>query len=117
MDDRFRFLRIDLQEKLIALVVALGLNHRIENGYLCTSEIDELVVEDLRSAVRTSVFEEWHLWRGGSAKNSALYHCYIAYMNNQAIDFVEEDDNGARWFLLSRKSDPYSWGVDAFVGR
>ena len=107
MDDRFRFVRIDLQRELVALVVAMGLKYRIEDGYLCTTEQDELVVEDLRSAVRTSVFEDWHLWRGGVAKDPALYHRYVAYMTEHGIEFVEEDDNGSQWFLSSRKSDPY----------
>ena len=117
MEDRFRFLRTDLQKKLIALVVAMGLRCRIENGYLCTAEADELVVEDLRSAIRTSVFEEWHLWRGGAATNPALYDRNIEYMKTNKIAFDEEDDNGVRWFLLSKRSNPYEWGLENFVTR
>src|SRR5438067_272615 len=112
MDDRFRFLRDDLQQKLIALVAAMGLSYRIEDEYLCTAEKDQYVVEDLRSAVRTSVFEEWHLWRGGSAKEPSLYDRYRAYMAEHGISYVEEDDNGSRWFLLARESNPYEWGVE-----
>ncbi len=74
-----------------------------------------MVVEDLRSAVRTSVFEEWHLWRGGSAREPALYYRYLAYMAEHGIAFIEENDNGSRWFLLSRQSNPYEWGVELFV--
>jgi hypothetical protein len=115
MDDKFCFLRDDLQQKLVALVAAMGLQYRIEDGFLCTSEKDQLVVEDIRSAVRTSVFDEWHLWRGGAGKDPALYQRYRAYMTEHSIQFVEENDNGSRWFLLSRQDDPYGWGVEVFV--
>jgi hypothetical protein len=115
MDDWFRFLRDDLQQKLVALVAAMGLEYRIEDGCLCTSERDKYVVEDLRSAVRTSVFDDWHLWRGGAAKDPSLYDRYRAYMAEHGIRYVEEDDNGSRWFLLGKQDDPYEWGIEVFV--
>lgn len=67
----------------------MGLVYRIEADYLCTAKHDEMVVEDLRSAVRSSVFEEWHLWRAGSARELALYHRYLAYMAEHGIAFIE----------------------------
>jgi len=115
MTDRFRFLRDDLQRRLLRLVAAMELEHREVDGYLCTRERDQYIVEDLRSAVRSSVFDDWHLWRGGAAKAPALHEQYRAYMEAHQIPYVEEDDNGSRWFLLSRSSDPYSWGVEPFV--
>jgi hypothetical protein len=115
MNDCFQFLRADLQQKLIALVVAMGLEYWIEDGRLCTHERDRFVVEDLRSAIRTSVFEDWHLFRGTSAKNPVLYNRYRAYIIERGIPFVEEEDNGSRWFLLRKVDDPYKWGVEAFA--
>ena len=93
----------------------MGLEYRIEGARLCTQERDELVVEDLRSAVRTSVFEEWHLWRGTPAREPGLYERYRSYMVAHGIPYVEEEDNGARWFLLRKQDSPYEWGVEKFV--
>jgi hypothetical protein len=112
LNDRFRFFRDDLQQKLIALVRAMGLEYFIEDSHLCTKESDELVVEDLRSAVRTSVFPEWHCWRGGAGKDPGLYDRYRTYMVEHGIEFVEEDDNGRRSFLLSMRTDPKHWGIE-----
>jgi len=115
MGDRFRFRRDDLQKKLVALVAAMGLEYRIESGFLCTHDRDQYIVEDLRSAVRTSVFDDWHLWRGGVAKDQRLYARYQSYMVKHDIPYVEEEDNGAKWFLLRKQDDPYKWGVEEFV--
>jgi len=115
MGDRFRFLRDDLQQKLIALVAAIGLDYWIEDALLCTLEKDDRVVEDLRSAVRSSVFDDWHLWRGTAAKNLSLYERYRSYMAEHSIPYVEEEDNGARWFLLRKQDNPYEWGIERFV--
>jgi len=114
VNDRFRFLRDDLQQKLLDLVIAMNLDHQIEDGLLCTREKDEMTVEDLRSAVRSTLFDDWHLWRGTAAKNPQMYGQYCAYMNEHDIRYVEEQDNGSRWFQLSKDDDPYRWGVEEF---
>src|SRR5690349_5854789 len=92
----------------------MGLEHRVEGGFLWTRDEDWFVVEDLRSAVRSSVFDEWHLWRGSGGTDPSLYERYRAYMAEHGIPYAEEEDNGARWFILRRQDDAYQWGVEDF---
>jgi hypothetical protein len=61
------------------------------------------------------VFDDWHLWRGGAAKDPSLYDRYRSYMAQHGISYVEEEENDSRWFLLPRQQNPYGWGIEKFV--
>lgn len=113
--ERFRFHDETLQTKLIAVTTALGIEHWNEDGFLCTRERDSDAVECLRDAVRCSLFPEWHQWRGRGAADAGLYARYREYMAAHGIRYVEVEEDGNRWFLLSRSDDPYSWGVEKFI--
>jgi hypothetical protein len=113
--DRIRFHDETLQRKLVAVTAALGIEHWLEDGFLCTHERDTDAVSCLRDAVRCSLFPGWHQWRGGAAKVPSLYDRYREYMAAHGVPYVEVEEDGARWFLLSHQDDPYSWGVEEFV--
>jgi hypothetical protein len=106
-----------MQRKLIAATAALRIEHWVEDGYLCTHERDDDAVSCLRDAVRSTVFPnwDWHQWRGTAAKDPSLYERYRQYMVAHGVRYVEEEEDGARWFLLSKSDDPYTWGVEQFV--
>jgi hypothetical protein len=115
MADRLRFHDDSLQQKMVAVTAALGIEHWMEDGVLCAHERDSEAVSCLRDAVQCSLFPEWHQWRGGAAKNASLYSRYREYMAAHGVRYVEVEEDGSRWFLLSRDDDPYSWGVEDFV--
>jgi hypothetical protein len=104
-----------MQRKLIAATAALGIEHWVEDGYLCTHEHDDDAVSCLRDAVRCTRFSAWHQWRGGAAKDPSLYERYRRYMAEHGVRYVEVEEDGARCFLLSQDDDPYTWGVEQFV--
>jgi hypothetical protein len=110
-----RFHDAALQRKLIAVTAALGVEHWLEDGFLCTHERDDDAVSCLRDAVRCSVFPDWHQWRGGGAKDPSLYDRYREYMAAHGVRYIEIEEDGARWFLLSKNDNPYTWGVEEFV--
>jgi hypothetical protein len=56
MADRMRFHDEVLQRKLVAVTAALGIEHWLEDGFLCTHERDTDAVSCLRDAVRCSLF-------------------------------------------------------------
>jgi hypothetical protein len=115
MVDRIRFHDETIQRRLVGVTAALGIEHWLEDGFLCTHERDSDAVSCLRDAVRYSLFPDWHQWRGGGAKDPSLYGGYREYMAAHRVRYVEVEEDGARWFLLSRRDDPYSWGVEDFV--
>ena len=115
MPERMRFHDDAMQQKLVAATAALGIEHWVEDGYLCIHERDDEVVSCLREAVRCTLFPDWHQWRGGAAKDPALYERYREYMAEHGVRYVEEEEYGGRWFLLSKSDDPYTWGVEKFV--
>lgn len=114
MIDRILFHDESLQQKLIAITAALGLEHWLEDGFLCTHEHDSDAVLSLRDAVRCSLFSEWHQWRAETDKTPCLYDHYREYMLVHGIRYVEVEEDGTRWFLLSGQDDPYSWGIEEF---
>jgi hypothetical protein len=115
MADGMRFHDDTLQSKLVAATAALGIEHWLEDGFLCTHDRDGEAVSYLRDAVRCSLFPGWHQWRGGAGKDPSLYDRYREYMVANRIRFVEVEEDGARWFLLSHDDDPYEWGIESFV--
>jgi hypothetical protein len=36
-------------------------------------------------------------------------------MAAHGVRYVDVEEDGSRWFLLSHDDDPYSWGVEEFV--
>ena len=112
LNDAFCFLDRDLQGKLVKLVRAMGLDYEVEDGHVRTRDEDWSVVEDLRSAVRSSVFEEWQLWRGNAGLDAETRGKYRAYMDERAIPYFEEEENGTHWFIFHAREDPASWGVE-----
>lgn len=112
LNDAFRFLHRDLQDKLIRLVRAMGLDYEVEDGHVRTRDDDWAVVEDLRSAVRSSVFTEWQTWRGQAGLDSETRARYRTYMEENGIRYLEEEENGTHWFVLSQQQDPAAWGVE-----
>jgi hypothetical protein len=117
MADRLRFHDESLQRKIVAVTAALGVEHWVEDGFLCTYERDGEAVSCLRDAVRCWVFPDLQQWRGGAAKDPSLDSRYREYMAAHGIRYVEVEEDGARWFLLSRDDDPCSWGIEEFVRR
>jgi len=115
MADRIRFHDDELQRKLVAVTTALVIEHWHEDGFLCTHERDGDAVSCLRDAVRCSLFSGWHQWRGGGAKDPSLYERYREYMAIHGVRYVEVEEDGDRWFLLSHDDDPYSWGIEKFI--
>ena len=115
MPDRMRFHDDDLQQKLVAATAALGIDHWVEEGLLCTHERDSDVVSFLRDAVRCLAFRYWREWRGGAAKDLSLYDRYREYMDAHGIRFVEVEEDGSRWFLMGPDDDPYQWGIEEFI--
>jgi hypothetical protein len=115
MVDRIRFHDDVLQKRLEAVTAALGIEHWLEDGFLCTHDRDFEAVECLRDAVRHSAFPRWHQWRGSGAKDPSVYDRYRQYMASHGIRYVEVEENASRWFLLSHDDNPYEWGVETFV--
>jgi hypothetical protein len=113
LNDAFRFLHRDLQDKLIRLVRAMGLDYEVEDGHVRTRDDDWAVVEDLRCAVRSSVFSEWQTWRGQAGLDSETRARYRVFMEEKGIRYLEEEENGTHWFVLSLQEDPAAWGVEA----
>jgi hypothetical protein len=100
MVDRMRFHDDTLQQKLIDVTAALGIEHWLEGGVLCTLERDTDAVSCLRDDVRCSRFPGWHQWRGGGVKDPGLFARYRQYMEAHGIAYVELEEDGSRWFLL-----------------
>jgi hypothetical protein len=106
-----RFSRSDMQAKLVALVQALGLEHRVEDDTLWTRDEDYYIVDSLREAVREWAVGPHHCFRGTGGKNPSLYERYRAYMAEHGIPCVEQDGSEGRWFILRREDDAYDWDI------
>jgi|GEM_PF-2726217 hypothetical protein len=112
LNDVFRFLDSELQGRLVKLVRAMGLDYEVEDGHVRTRDEDWSVVEDLRAAVRSSVFDEWQVWRGRDGLGAETRARYRAYMKEHEIRYFEEEENGTHWFVFRAAEDPYQWGVE-----
>jgi hypothetical protein len=101
-----------MQAKLVAVVQALGLEHRIEGGTLRTRDVDYYIVESLRDAVREWAVGPHHCFRGQGGKDASFYERYRTYMAEQGIPCVEEVGSEGRWFILRESDCPNDWGVE-----
>jgi hypothetical protein len=110
-----RFSRPDMQAKLVALVQALGLEHRVEGDTLWTHDRDYYIVESLRETVREWAVGPHHCFRGTGGKDPSVYERYRAYMAEHGIPCVEEESSEGRWFILRKEDDAYEWGVEQWV--
>jgi hypothetical protein len=104
-----------MQAKLVALVQALGLEHRSEGDTLWTHDRDYYIVESLREAVREWAVGPHHCFRGTGGKDPSVYERYRAYMAEHGIPCLEENGSEGRWFILRREDDAYEWDVEQQV--
>lgn len=107
-----RFSRADMQEKMIALVQAMGMDHRVEGDTLWTDERDYYIIESLREAVREWAVSGHRCFRGRGGRDPSVYERYRAYMAEHGIPCVEEDGSEGRWFILREQDDACRWGVE-----
>lgn len=117
MKDWTRFSRSDMQAKLVALVKALGLDHKVEGETLRTDEKDYYIVDLLREAVREWGVGRHHCFRGTGGKDPSVYERYRSYMVEHGIPCIEQDGLEGRWFILREEDDAYKWGVESWVSQ
>jgi hypothetical protein len=110
MKDWTRFSRSDMQAKLVALVKALGLDHKVEGEMPRTEERDYYIVDSLREAVREWGVGRHHCFRGTGGKDPSVYERYRSYMVEHGIPCVEQDGSEGRWFILREEDDAQKWG-------
>lgn len=101
--------------KLVALVQALGLKHRIEGDRLFTDDQDYYIVDSLREAVREWAVGSHHCFRGTGGKDPSVYERYREYMAAHGIPCVEEDGSEGRWFILREADNAYEWEIEQWV--
>ena len=101
---RFKFIRSDMQQKLEGLLQVMGVVHSVDqDGFVVTDEADALLLDDLASAVRTSVFPSWCTFCTTTDEgmiDAELRQESIKYLNENGIGFAEEIDDEHHWFLL-----------------
>src|SRR5262245_36130722 len=118
MVERIRYHDETMQRNLAAVSSALAIEYWIDDGFLCTHDRDGEAVSCLRDAVQCRAFPDgWHLFRGGGAKDGSLYDRYRAYMADNGIRYIEVEEDGSRWFLLSNTDDPWKWGIEEIETR
>lgn len=105
----FRFLDECLNRQLIAAFGKSEIKHAVaKDGTIRYSPADEHAGEDLICSVRAGVFPSWQIL----TCPPDWIAVYREYMNDHAIRFHEEIDDGTLWFLLSRRLRPHMWKLD-----
>jgi len=106
----FKFVDESLNQQLLTLLKKGKIQHDVDKqGLIFYSPEDEEVVEnDLISAIRDKVFPSWQVV---TCPREWITQ-YKNYMIRNKIPFQEELSNGELWFLLPRKYRPHRWKLE-----